>query len=346
MECEGISAVTNSITSGFFSYIDTLVTIIFDCESRIEASSSEAFQGLTALTKLDLNRVDLSGAHANTFAPLSAVKTVSLRNAKLTSLDSLPTRSQIESLNLDTNDLNESKQHFSGFQQLTWLSLKGNKFTLLGGTLFQGTPLLEYLDLSSNQIRTISNDTFGNTKLKSVKVVDNQLTHLDYNVLAPLVSLTLFALDGNQLECDCGLHWVNLFHNTFQVNFSMSSNNKCQSPALSSGRAIISADNYANCNQNVTCYCSGTGSNLNCVGVYYCGLIPEPIVLTNTSTATPEATLQPTNPANVNFVGTRIEVILGILGVIFLLICVFLICLSVCFCYYCCCKSKRFRLYV
>ena len=344
----GVSADSNSITAGFVSFLDTLVSIIFDCDSQIEFTSPGVFEGLTALTKLQLNRVDLSAVNPATFAPLSALKEVSLQNAKLSNLDSMPTRAQIETLNLASNSLDETKLHFSGFESLTWLRLADNSFTRLNGTLFEGTPLLEYLDLSGNQISHISNDTFEDTKLKSVILVDSQLTHLNYAVLAPLVDLTVFALDGNPLECDCGLHWVSLLHVSFQISFDVSSNSKCNSPASLSDHDVTSADNYAACNQNVTCYCDGAGSDSKCDVRYYCGTMPEPSSNPNstTSASTESTPIAPIIPSNVAFTGIRVEVLLGILGVIFLIILFVIICLSICFCYYCCCKSDKFRLYV
>ena len=369
LEFSGVSPDSNGITAAFVSYLDALVSIIFDCESVIEFSAPGVFDGLTALTKLELNRVDLSGANPLTFAPLSAVKEVSIQNAQLSNLDSMPTRAQIESLNLASNNLDETGLHFSGFDSLTWLGLSENSFTRLNRTLLEGMPLLEHLDLSGNQIREISNDTFEDTELRSVNLVDSQLTRLNYEVLAPLVDLTLFALDGNPLECDCGLQWVSLFHSIFEVDFNVDSNAVCGTPADSSGRDIVSAENFESCNPNVTCYCSGEGSDLNCSGTYYCGLIPRPIILATTipsnatnatvpvnatihanatnATNTPsEDTLAPPTLPPFQAGGVPVEVVLGITGVIFVIIFAVVVFFSFCFCYYCCCKGDKYSYHI
>ena len=348
LECvdNEVSSGATDLTVSFINGLDSLVSIKFVCSAKVV--SGLVFTDLDALSKIEFDKVDFSGASSSTFGNLNKLVEVSLMNAKISNLELIPieVRNTIVKLELTNNFINELNQNnFKGFGALTELILVNNKFTKLERTHFQETPLLDTLDLSRNQIKSIETTTFYATlNLKTVLLVDSLLKSLHYHVLAPLVELELFALDGNPLTCDCTLFWIALFHQKFGKSFETGTNAKCIAPVEELNKKVFLLDTYETCDHNYSCFCIGSGSNLGCEGEYEC-LLGVPATNAILNTIVPMVTTVPPN-TSIDFVGLQISLIIGFLGVIIVFVLFTFVVVSICICCCCCNDNGTSKYYV
>ena len=350
LECVDIkvSSGTKEITWSFINGLEDLVSIKFDFPATF--SSSLILYGLISLTRIEIANVDFSGAVAGSFGELVKLVDVSLSNAKISNLELIPNsvRNNIVELKLANNLLDElDTENFRGFNSLTKLDLSNNRFTKLVRTLFSEAPLLDTLDLSGNQIKSIETATFYATRqLRSVLLVDSLIATLDYNVLAPLVALEVFSLDGNPLICDCALFWVALFYEKFGKSFESGTNANCVAPIEQLNNKLYELDTYEMCDANYSCFCIGSGSDLECEGEYEC-LLGFPAT-NSTTDATATLPDEPTMPrdTSVGFLGLQISLLIGFLGFFLLFaLCIFVV-VTICCCCCCCNSDDRNTVYV
>ena len=348
-----VSSGETDITWTFVAGLNSLVSLKFVCTSRVTAdNSASSFLGLDSLTKIELNRVDLSAAATSVFQDLSGLTEVSLTDGGILDLDFIASeiRGSILILDLTSNSLNEEKtDNFDGFLNVSELVLVDNLFTRLSRQIFQHMPLLDILDLSDNQIRTIATDTFyATSSIRSIRLKNSVISTLDYAILAPLLDLQLFALDGNPLDCDCDTFWVARFHDEFGKLFESGTDANCIAPVENIGDKVYELDTYQNCDQNFTCYCFDSNVTVNCDTEYVCMLTPPtlpPVVTTNVT----NVTLAPTNATIVVTVIpvvplTEQELILiySLVGIFGLIVLALIICLFVCICCCCCCYETKY----
>ena len=363
MECVDIEVTSGSTDIGwsFINGLDSLVSIKFVSSARFEPGY--VFNGLDALTKIEFDKVDFSVAVASAFESLDKLIEVSLTNAKISNLELIPisVRNTIVELDLTNNLMNElNLDNFKGFAALTNLVLANNRFTRLVRALFLETPLLDTLDLSGNEIKTIETATFYiTTNLRSVLLVGSLIRTMEYTVIAPLVSLELFALDGNLLDCDCSLFWVALFRDKFGKSFESGTNANCVAPLEEVNNKVYDSATYEKCDHNYSCFCIGSGSNLDCQGEYECLLgvpttnaasttfaINATIAINGTSNTTlSQGTTEPPDNS-VDFIGLQISILIVFFGIIILFVLFTVVVVTIVVCCCCCNDDKRWSIIV
>ena len=144
---------------------------------NITALAAGDFEGLTALTSLDLSRNGLTALPADVFNGLTALTSLVLSYNDLATLD---------------DDV------FDGLTLLEQLYLGENDLATLPADVFDGLTSLEGLHLSYNDLATLLADVFdGLTALTDLSLSANDLTTLPDDVFEPLTALTDLALRGN-----------------------------------------------------------------------------------------------------------------------------------------------------
>ena len=137
---------------------------------NITALAAGDFEGLTALTSLDLSRNGLTALPADVFNGLTALTSLALNRNGLTALPA---------------------DVFNGLTALTSLVLSYNDLATLDDDVFDGLTLLEQLYLGENDLATLPADVFdGLTALTDLSLGYNDLTTLPDDVFDGLTALT------------------------------------------------------------------------------------------------------------------------------------------------------------
>ena len=161
------------------------------------------FDGLSALTQLELNNNQLTSLPAGVFDGLSSVMVLGLSGNQLTSLPvgAFDELSALTNLVLNNNQLTSlSVGVFDGLSSLTYLQLQNNQLTSLPADVFDGLSSLIDLHLQNNQLTSLSVGAFnGLSSLTQLLLNNNQLTSLSAGVFNGLPALTQLWLQNNQL---------------------------------------------------------------------------------------------------------------------------------------------------
>ena len=175
-------------------------------DSGITALAAGDFDGLTALTSLNLSHNSLSTLPAGVFDELTALTTLRLG---VNSLSPLPAGvfdelTALTLLDLDGNSLLLLPAGvFDELTALTHLSLEDNSLSALSVDIFDELTALETLDLDHNSLSSLSDDVFDElTALRSLSLGNNFLGlpwTLRAGVFDELTSLTTLSLHNNDL---------------------------------------------------------------------------------------------------------------------------------------------------
>ena len=171
----------------------------------ITALAAGDFDGLTALTVLDLDNNSLTMLPDDIFDELTSLTQLGLYDNDLDSLSAgvFDELTALSYLNLDENDLITLPDDV--FEELTALGqlwLGDNRLTTLSADVFDGLTALTFLWLKGNRLTstTLPNDVFdGLTALESLHLHDNDLTALPEGVFDGLTALRQLVLYHNDL---------------------------------------------------------------------------------------------------------------------------------------------------
>ena len=118
---------------------------------------------------------------------------------------------------------NDTGETFQQFHDLTYLDLSDNEITSLSGSVFRNLSNLEILDLSQNSLDSVSFRFSHMTNLRHIDLTDNKISRLNWDTINDLISISqgqhnlTVSLNGNVFECSCqtrtSLQWM-LDHNT------------------------------------------------------------------------------------------------------------------------------------
>jgi hypothetical protein len=155
---------------------------------QLRILSRYALNGLFNLTELDFSRNRLYKIEPGAFLDTSLTRLIldfnSLYDAGI-SLDGLP---QMQHLSIRNNYLSQLPD--AELTNLRSLTAAGNRITSLSDKL-QNFLNLEELDLSSNRLTSIGNNTFRNlTKVKVIKLAENRIISISELAFDGAVSLS------------------------------------------------------------------------------------------------------------------------------------------------------------
>ena len=161
------------------------------------------FDGLTALTGLDLEDNSLTALPAGVFDELTALTTLNLFGNSLTALPAgvFDKLTALTELSLADNSLTGLPAGvFDELTALTTLLLSANSLTALPAGVFDGLTALTGLYLSRNSLTALPAGVFdGLTALTELSLSANSLTALPAGVFDGLTALTVLNLEYNSL---------------------------------------------------------------------------------------------------------------------------------------------------
>lgn len=181
--------------------------------SQIEEIQPQAFFSLSFLEKLDLSWNKLKTLPVDFSSSLSALKELRLEHNNLHYISgySLEYLDNMEKLDLSYNKLESvGPGVFRGLSRLRQLYLHNNRLTVVQQGSMDMLPGLEVLQLSNNNISQIDTDALA--PLYSLAVLDlegNNLHNLKFKTFISLhTTATHIQLSANPWSCDCELHRV------------------------------------------------------------------------------------------------------------------------------------------
>ncbi|XP_017283033.1 erbin isoform X2 [Kryptolebias marmoratus] len=156
----------------------------------------EGFTQLLSLTQLYLNDAFLEFLPA-AFGRLTKLQILELRENQLKMLPNMQKLTQLERLDLGSNEFTEVPEvleHLNGLKEL-WMD--GNKLPFLPG-MFGMLKQLVYLDVSKNNLEMVDEKISGCENLQDLLLSNNALTQLPGSI-GSLKKLTALKVDENQL---------------------------------------------------------------------------------------------------------------------------------------------------
>ncbi|XP_040892807.1 vasorin-like [Toxotes jaculatrix] len=179
--------------------VPTTTRDLFIFQNGINSLSQDDFKGLVELEMLDLSQNELTEIPDGVFEMLSKLKNLDLSSNHIThiSKDSFSGLVQLERLYLHSNRIQSIHMNaFEGLEMLLELKLQGNQLSSLPYLHF---PKLLLLDLSHNNIPTLSASDLQTPHLEALKVSSLGLTTLDVDLIASLGNLHELDISVNQL---------------------------------------------------------------------------------------------------------------------------------------------------
>ena len=196
-----ISGVTDcaNVTAAHLTAITSILHVTND--ENLTAIADGDFDGLTALTTLNLGGNALTTLPSGVFDELTALTTLGLDSNALTALPSgvFDELTVLTTLYLDSNDLTTPlAKVFDNLTALTFLDMGDNDLTALPSGVFDELTALTTLELQDNDLTTLPSGVFDKlTALTFLDLEDNALTALPSGVFDKLTALTKLDLDGN-----------------------------------------------------------------------------------------------------------------------------------------------------
>ena len=172
-------------------------------DKSITALAAGDFDGLTALTVIDLTDNPVTALPAGVFDELTALLALGLTDNSLTGLpaDVFDKLTALRQLFLNGNSLTALPAGvFDELTALTELYLNGNSLTALPADVFDELTALRQLFLNGNSLTALPAGVFDElTALTELYLNGNSLTALPAGVFDGLTALTLLDLDTNSL---------------------------------------------------------------------------------------------------------------------------------------------------
>lgn len=159
--------------------------------------------GLEALYAKD-NTIQTIIVHQS--GPDGPLRTLDLSGNSLKDISNVTKCQALETLNLGGNDLGDTLElnKFKGMNNLRKLDLSNNAINYIDNTGNTNLESLEDLDLSHNNILPSDLNIqifYPLTKLQTLRLNDNLMAQLDYNLLLSIKSLKTVYLNGNNFDC-------------------------------------------------------------------------------------------------------------------------------------------------
>ncbi|XP_022656113.1 toll-like receptor Tollo [Varroa jacobsoni] len=186
---------------------------------------------LNGLLELDLSSNKLRYVDDRAFENLSNLKKLYLQRNELAQMveTALSGLSRLQLLDMSNNRLNTlPPKVLQGSADLKELYLQNNSIGLLSPTTFRGLQQLVVLNLSDNQISSewIAPETFADLiRLVVLHLSNNRLRHINATAFASQYSLQILHLDGNQIETIDD----NAFNSLYNLHTLILSGNRLQS---------------------------------------------------------------------------------------------------------------------
>ncbi|XP_070566935.1 uncharacterized protein [Ptychodera flava] len=197
---------TLSLTSNNFQYVP-------------DAVKSDSY--LPSIENLYMGSNELTFLLAETFTNLTTLRTLTLNNNGIISIEDGTFPADIQSIQLGTNSFHFLHENpFRNLTNLNTLGLSSNVITHIPDTAFDNCTSLNNLNLGSNQIGRILVTTLEDCPLGTALYLgSNEIAYIEDGALAHLTSLNTLDLSDNELtELPNGGDFVNLTVNSLSLS--------------------------------------------------------------------------------------------------------------------------------
>ena len=200
------SPILTTTPANAFSEVSSTLTTLFlaGTGTSIETLHKDTFDGLAAVTWLNLDSNNLTSLDPDLFDGLPSLVTVSLIGNYLRDLEPglFDDSPGLRRISLNHNLFTEiGEDTFSGLTSLERISLFNNRVTTIHQDAFDGLDSLRYIDLRGNNIRSLDQDIFdGLTSLRQLYLTQNQLTSIHRDTFDGLTSLWDLRLNQNSIS--------------------------------------------------------------------------------------------------------------------------------------------------
>ncbi|KAK7481380.1 hypothetical protein BaRGS_00027336 [Batillaria attramentaria] len=209
------------INAGDLSGLTSLETLVIS-DTVLDSIDENAFQGLTSLRSLDMSYNRLTSIPAGLFQGLDKLTFVYLTGNTHCSLP---------------------PSVFKNLKTLRELYLGSMSISVFDPSLFSGLDSLVHLDLSDNEIKEVPASVASPTFLRSLKNLDlsfNQLTTLSNDTGQLLTRVLKVELANNPWHCNCLLKWLRGHKRHVSTPHESSNVVLCNSPEALRYRALVS----------------------------------------------------------------------------------------------------------
>ena len=196
-----------NITNSYLKWLASIQTLDLSWNT-INYIASDAFSNLTNLNTLYLTNNQLTNLTDLNLEYITSLQTLDLSSNHLVynNCAVFEKLNSLKVLYLANNQIDQQSFAMCRFTKLSYLSLSQNNFTNLTNLNFEYGKTLQYIDLSYNQIKYITCNTFGNlTSLTTLYLNYNRLTNLTNLNLQCISTIQTFYIQNNNLtyvDCD------------------------------------------------------------------------------------------------------------------------------------------------
>uniref|UniRef100_A0A1A9WTL6 Ig-like domain-containing protein n=1 Tax=Glossina brevipalpis TaxID=37001 RepID=A0A1A9WTL6_9MUSC len=161
-----------------------------------------------------------------------------MRDLRFNRFEELPANAfegltQVTTLFLNENEISYVEESaFDGLKSLRFLYLNNNRISRLPSNIFQQLKQLEAIYLDNNDIWQIDTNTFNDLpRLNRLFIFNNKLTNIPVNAFNRLPSLKRLRLDGNPIDCNCGVYSLWRHHQQHPQRKAIIIALTCETPA-------------------------------------------------------------------------------------------------------------------
>ncbi|KAM4882247.1 leucine-rich repeats and immunoglobulin-like domains protein 1 isoform 1-T1 [Thomomys bottae] len=234
----------SKLTDGAFWGLSKMHVLHLEYNSLVEVNSGSLY-GLTALHQLHLSNNSISRIHRDGWSFCQKLHELILSFNNLTRLDeeSLADLSNLSVLRLSHNAISHiAEGAFKGLKSLRILDLDHNE---ISGTIedtsgaFMGLDNLSKLSLFGNKIKSVAKRAFSGLEgLEHLNLGENAIRSVQPDAFVKMKNLKELRISSESFLCDCQLKWLPpwLVSRTLQASVTAT----CAHPELLKGQSIFS----------------------------------------------------------------------------------------------------------
>ncbi|XP_069875018.1 leucine-rich repeats and immunoglobulin-like domains protein 1 [Dipodomys merriami] len=234
----------SKLTDGAFWGLSKMHVLHLEYNSLVEVNSGSLY-GLTALHQLHLSNNSISRIHRDGWSFCQKLHELILSFNNLTRLDeeSLADLSNLSVLRLSHNAISHvAEGAFKGLKSLRVLDLDHNE---ISGTIedtsgaFMGLDNLSKLSLFGNKIKSVAKRAFSGLEgLEHLNLGENAIRSVQPDAFVKMKNLKELRISSESFLCDCQLKWLPLWLMSKTLQASVTAT--CAHPELLKGQSIFS----------------------------------------------------------------------------------------------------------
>lgn len=218
----------------------SLKSVIYEDSALAVTNTENAIIGLPHLVHLDVSNIAITQLNDFVFSNMPRLKILKLTNDNISAIQAsaFAGLSKLRVLNLENNDISDLPVNvFHDLTSLTVLDLSGNNIKVIPEHLFVSLSTLEKLDLSGNALTYIGGFTDNFRPLEFLDISHNSIRYLTNDTVNSLLNTDTVVITGNKFECSCAIEA--LIHAAQQnLSFKHSEDVTCAGPSNMIGQSF------------------------------------------------------------------------------------------------------------